>query len=106
MIQDAVQTDWFIQAAMFVGAMFIAFVARLAFHNNASVATLIFQGLVVSSAFVVLGSVFIPGLFESAVNQRSIMAIPAMMTIIYALKDLLGWTSGKHSSSQGHRGPD
>jgi DNA integrity scanning protein DisA with diadenylate cyclase activity len=65
--------------------------------------TYFLQGVTLISALIILVSIFIPKLFDSVVNQRATIFIIAMMTLIYAARDIAeeigGNTRGDRPSS-------
>lgn len=51
--------------------------------------TFLLQAMVCEAALIVIGSLLFPGLFASLVNEKAFVVIVAMMTLIYALRDIL-----------------
>jgi hypothetical protein len=73
---------------LFAGIMVLRSKDRAAKGATTMPVTYLLQGITLASALVILVSIFIPKLFESVINQRATIAIVAMMTLIYAARDI------------------
>jgi FlaA1/EpsC-like NDP-sugar epimerase len=90
-------------SCLFAAIMILRSKDRAAKFASTMPLTYVLQGITLASALVILVSIFIPKLFDSVINQRAIIFIVAMMTLIYAARDIAkeirGETPGDRPSS-------
>ncbi len=94
-MMEAAKSDWILQASMVVATILFALVMRMVLKSDKEIAILLMQGLLLISSIVVIVTAFDVNVFASVVNERFIMVIPAMMTLIYLGRDVFHSLSGR-----------
>jgi hypothetical protein len=93
--EDALLIFMLAFSCLFAAIMILRSKDRTAKFSSTMLLTYFLQGITLASALVILVSIFIPKLFDSVVNQRAIIFIIAMMTLIYAARDIAEEIGGK-----------
>src|SRR5947209_8511471 len=84
---DALKADILLQTAMVFLAVVFGISMAWRFGGIRNFLMYFLQGMTLLGAIVILISMLSPAMFESVVNEKAVIVMVSMMTLIYAIRD-------------------